>query len=96
MFRNQLNSQLSSPPEIGLDVEENYEFSGSKLKITTLTSSSIGDTNNMAQNQHSSAVLSGTDVVSPIPGSPIANNAINQSNNSNSYQSTGKLYIRFN
>lgn len=91
------NSQHSSPPELGLDVDENYEFSGSKLKISSSSSvkgvSNNNNTNNiiMEQNQQSSAVLSGTDVVSPLPGSPIASNAItSQNNDKNSYQSESK------
>lgn len=98
MFRNQMNnSQHSTPPELGLDVDENYEFSSSKLKLssTSLPTSrsekgSYNNNNNMDQNQQSSAVLSGTDVVSPLPGSPILNAQQNQKSNSNSYQSTGK------
>lgn len=69
MFRSQHKSQDISLAANNLDCEENLEFSGATLKITTDTVDNKMEHFNNKNFNENPAVLSGTDVISPSPSS---------------------------
>lgn len=66
MFRSQDRNQDISSAANNFDCEENLEFSGATLKITTDSENKMEHFNNKSSSENP-AVLSGTDVVSPSP-----------------------------
>lgn len=81
MFRSQQKNQDISLAANNFDCEENLEFSGATLKITTDTDNKMEHFNNKNFNENP-AVLSGTDVISPSPSST-----------NDTQQITGKIYL---
>lgn len=70
MFRSQhKNQDISSAAANNFDCEENLEFSGATLKITTDTVDNKMEHFNNKNINENPAVLSGTDVISPSPSS---------------------------